>query len=273
MSSTDPPTDSVLADAPIVSDEEPFRSLITQKELSECDREQLHHIGVIQGDTGHLLMFEYPSGRITAHDQNIRKVKWIRHREGSSTLFEGTGGSSTDETSSLSSSQSSLNGLIDGVEHVPLLGENLHCWIPYMLYMQVTKMVEDMKKARSQRAFYFFTHRKRSYALSVSTTSTDFFILAMEIEEDIPGQAVRSVLSQLGILIRQQCALQVAYSLKLNTHFAFLCASDRQPTQRLSVISVVSSSFMRMKPLPTRRAILCLISFREALIEAWCIGF
>jgi hypothetical protein len=158
------------------------RSHITPKELSECDREKLHHIGFIQGGSGHLIIFEYPCGKITAHDRDIRNIKWIRQREGNSGFMD-----FNDGTSSLSSSQSSLT---EEAEPVPLLGAFLHCWIPYNLYMVVTDMVVDMKKARSQRAFNFFTHRKKSYAISLSTTVLDYSIVSMEIELAEDGQEV-----------------------------------------------------------------------------------
>lgn len=192
MGDDDRPLPEVAVPSPSATlPQEPLdtRSHISHKELSECDREPLHHIGSIQGDAGHLLFFEYPSGRITAHDRDIRRVKWVRHRDVG--VVNGVlDAPSSDGTSSLSSSQSSLT---EDQEHIPLLGTYLHCWIPYSLYMIVTDMVEDMKMARSQRAFNFFNYRKRSYAISISTTMSDYSVVSMEVEELENEQEVRCV--------------------------------------------------------------------------------
>lgn len=56
------------------------RNDISEKELSECDREKLHLLGHIQGDSGNVLFFSYPEGRILAADNNIRNISWIRKR-------------------------------------------------------------------------------------------------------------------------------------------------------------------------------------------------
>ena len=53
---------------------------LTEKELSECDREQLHLIGHIQGKSGHVLFISYPSGKILACDARIRAIPWVRER-------------------------------------------------------------------------------------------------------------------------------------------------------------------------------------------------
>lgn len=161
-------------DAMAASVDSRFR--ITPQELSECDREPLHHIGNIQGSSGHLLMFEYPCGKITAHDRDIRQVEWIRHRDGA-TMRD----SVVSEGSFEGGSQGSLEYCPDQ-EHISLLGTYMHCWIPYNLYMAVNDIVEDMKKARSRRAFHFYTYRQCSYALSFSTTEEDISVVAVEIE-------------------------------------------------------------------------------------------
>ena len=52
--------------------------MITEKELSECDREQLHLLGNIQDGAGNVLFFSYPSREILAADLKVRAVPWIR---------------------------------------------------------------------------------------------------------------------------------------------------------------------------------------------------
>ncbi|GKY92076.1 hypothetical protein MPSEU_000179000 [Mayamaea pseudoterrestris] len=185
------------------------RSTITRKELSECDREELHHIGYIQGGSGHLLFFEYPSGKIIAHDRDVRQVKWVRHRDAGAVTHKND--SSSDGTSSLSSSQSSLE---HDQEHIPLLGGFLHCWIPYNLYMVVMDMVEDMRTARSQRAFNFYNHRRRSYAISLSTTNSELLIVSMEIEqaEDEQETADARTLGHLGRIVEFYAHETIAFT-------------------------------------------------------------
>ena len=52
--------------------------MITDTELSECDREALHLIGSIQGGhSGHVCYFRYPSSRILAVDAHICDIPWI----------------------------------------------------------------------------------------------------------------------------------------------------------------------------------------------------
>ena len=64
------------------------KNQITSTELSECDREELHHIGQIQGgQTGHAIFFSNNSAStdgcltIYAADQDILSVDFINHEQ------------------------------------------------------------------------------------------------------------------------------------------------------------------------------------------------
>lgn len=84
------PLDSPVAAAPSSVD----KNHITSTELSECDREELHHIGQIQGGhTGHAIFFsttwttddgdgdmqqQQQHYTIFAADQDILSIAWIK---------------------------------------------------------------------------------------------------------------------------------------------------------------------------------------------------
>jgi hypothetical protein len=160
------------------------RSQISQKELSECDREPLHHIGSIQGGTGHLLFINYPSGKIIAYDEKIQQIPWIVHRTKTAKHQVPRGDepfaySSDSDSSATSTSQSGDTSLGPN----DMLDTYLQSWIPYKLYTIIYNTVEGMKVAQSQRGFHFYTHRKVPYALSLSTTMDDFSVIGIEIEE------------------------------------------------------------------------------------------
>lgn len=184
------------------------RNMISQKELNECDREPLHHIGALQGDSGHCLFFQYPSGRIVGHDEKIHFVKWIRPRELRSastakllmsaqhiTFAQEThtihprkhADSDTLDLSDVESTSSSVSclGYDEEIENgaPDMIGTYIQAWIPFRLYSTIFEIVEGMKKALSQRSFHFYIHRGRSYALSISTTALDYSVIGVEIEE------------------------------------------------------------------------------------------
>ena len=50
---------------------------ISETELIECDREQLHYLGAIQGDSGHVVFWSQESGEILAHDEQIHDIPWV----------------------------------------------------------------------------------------------------------------------------------------------------------------------------------------------------
>jgi len=66
-------------DKDVVITENQDRHLITDKELSECDREQLHLIGTIQDGVGHVFFFSHPMGEVLALDVKIMDIPWIRN--------------------------------------------------------------------------------------------------------------------------------------------------------------------------------------------------
>ena len=54
-------------------------NVITDKELTECDREPLHLIGHIQGDTGHTLFISNPEANIIGADANAAAIRLTYH--------------------------------------------------------------------------------------------------------------------------------------------------------------------------------------------------
>lgn len=127
------------------------RHMITDKELSECDREALHLIGHIQGQAGHVLFVAWPRHTILAADALITQVPWV-------SSSSGVAGSSP-------------------------LGQTLEDWIPQDLLTEIDKIVADMKDAKSSRAFHFYNHDATTFSLSVSTTASDYSVIGLEVEE------------------------------------------------------------------------------------------
>ena len=181
------------------------RNDISEKELSECDREKLHLLGHIQGDSGNVLFFSYPEGRILAADANIRNISWIRKRGGSHKKMRSASysGSVASSAASVSVSSSTTGGSISTTAASPevapisddeerqqrdedrtreMLGSYLQYWIPYELYLELFEAVETMKKAKSTRTFHFYQHRRDPHAITLSTTSRDCTVIGVEIE-------------------------------------------------------------------------------------------
>ena len=167
---------------------------ISAKELSECDRQQIHLLGHVQGGAGHVLFLSYPKGEIVAADADIRNLPWIRQRGTHTGKRRDSAGGSSMSPSAASSQASSqavanitprkrdLDELLVESKARDLLGSYLQFWVPYGLYLEIFEAVEGMKKAKSTRTFHFYKHKTNSYALTLSTTSWDCSIVSIEIE-------------------------------------------------------------------------------------------
>lgn len=136
------------------------RNTISQKELSECDREDLSHIGLIQGGCGHVLFIKHPSGVIIGHDEDVRQVEFFTPppREPSK---------------------------------VSLIGTRLVDCIPLQLHTTILECVSQMRMAMSLRTFYFYAVGDKTFALSISSTEPDYSVIGIEIESTPDGQEVR----------------------------------------------------------------------------------
>ena len=141
-------------EAPVPTANAAEEPIITEQELSECDRDQIQFIGTIQGDSGNFLTFTYPDGVIECCDAKILDVPWIQ--------------SPTDE------GETNKKGLI--------LAAKLSACIPESLYKEIDELVLDMKRNVSQRAFHFYKHDSVCYALSLSCCDHDFGTIGIEIE-------------------------------------------------------------------------------------------
>lgn len=124
-------------------------TVISETELSECHCEQLHLIGNIQADSGHVVYMSYPEGEIIAADKNACSIEWIKSR--------------TNETT--------------------LIGSSVEAWIPFDLYTDLFKSILDMIKAFSYQAFMSYKHNGVSYTISVSSTDHDYKTIGFEIED------------------------------------------------------------------------------------------
>jgi hypothetical protein len=134
------------------------RDSITEKELTECNRERLDYIARIQGGAGHLLFIEYPSGRILAHDRDIRKVPWIK--EGNETSAD-------------------LPKLVEE----SLIDSDIASFCPEDFYEALFSDLGNLSVASSPRTFRFYSHKDKAYDISVSSTASDYSIVGIEIEE------------------------------------------------------------------------------------------
>ncbi|KAG7354162.1 diatom phytochrome 1 [Nitzschia inconspicua] len=162
---------------------------ITDMGLTECDREKIHFLQHIQADVGHVLFFSFPEGKILATDTKIRQaVPWFQYRgrpeECRSSVALSTDGEDNENgeaahgaSTNISLQSAEVQSLLEDV-----LGSSLISWVPYSCYKQIYEALEEMKKGRSQRSFLFFCYKKRSYAISLSTTKLDMSIIGMEIE-------------------------------------------------------------------------------------------
>ena len=184
------------------------RNLISDKELSECDREKLHLIGHVQGGSGHVLFISYPEGKILAGDANAASVPWIRerkdlnHKRANEELQQEAGGTSstaaipasegTGVATSAASGAASLQDenstqndqqVIESSAVDEMIGSPLQKWLPASLYQDIVDSIESMKKARSNRTFLFYEYREDAYAISLSTTNRVCSNICVEIED------------------------------------------------------------------------------------------
>lgn len=215
---------------------------ITEKELSECDRQQIQYLGNIQGDAGSVIFISYPEGKIIAADQNIRSIPWIQ-RSSTSTGSDADTDTDTDDDernnkeapgrvesmsddSSFSSSYSNIStgtGTGTGTDTANknkqqenedstcvMLNTELRTWIPQKLYTLLYEGIDEMVQDKSRRSFRFFQHSdgcNQSYAISLSpTTENSFSTIGIEIElvndVDSPGDFYKTLLSVSRIMER-----------------------------------------------------------------------
>jgi len=183
------------------------RSLISDKELSECDREKLHLIGHTQGGSGHTIVITYPEGKILACDAKVCEVPWVRKREDikqkrTSKDVEGRaiGASSANATlTSALAQEVSPNRPANGTTTdasdatataAQLINCPLHSWLPPSLLKDIYDSIESMKKARSSRTFLFYEYRDDAYAVSLSTSTQMCTNICIEIEDIEDTEAV-----------------------------------------------------------------------------------
>lgn len=199
------PANTTIPIRNVKSDATADRNLISDKELSECDREKLHLIGHTQGGSGHALFISYPEGKILACDANAFTVPWIRRREdlnqkraNEELLRQQNGGgsvagttiaasASAGEATAVAADAASLPAVnMDMVESSSveeMIGCALQRWLPPSLYHDIIDSIESMKKARSTRTFLFYEYREDAYAVSLSTTNRLCSNICVEIEE------------------------------------------------------------------------------------------
>lgn len=165
------------------------REMITDKELSECDREKLHLIGNIQDGAGHVLFFSHPQGVVMAADLKVLDVPWIRVRDPSTARKDTEMEASSAKrpklqfnTDASQSKISSSNGGRINEDARNVLGLKLEECIPARLQQDILEAIDTMVKAKSQRTFRFFSFEEENYAISVSTTTNDYSTVGIEIE-------------------------------------------------------------------------------------------
>lgn len=143
------------------------RNAITHKELSECDREQLHLIGNIQGDCGHVLVLKLPEETIVAADAGILAVPFI-HKE-----------KEKDEDNDMSDDDDYGRYNNAHQELMRFLGSSWKDWIPNDIY---DTTMAAIKSLTTHRGFRFVTFQGLQYALSVSYDENDSSMISIEIE-------------------------------------------------------------------------------------------
>ena len=152
---------------------------LSQKVLSECDREQLHLLGNIQGGAGNVLFVSYPEGKITAADAQVHSVSFIQRQGAPLNAKEGE----DDEPSSPRAVAPDELAKDAEAPTRALLGTNLETWIPAKLNTAIWKQIDGMVRAKSKRVFHFFKWNTNSYAITVHATQDDYKSLGIEIEK------------------------------------------------------------------------------------------
>jgi hypothetical protein len=107
-------------------------NIISDKELSECGREDIGHIGLVQGGCGHVLFIKNPSEEIVGHDGDIEQVEFIKSQD--SKKVSGNGSSSPPIVSNL-------------------VGGQLKDVVPGSLHNTITQCVAQMTMELSRRTF------------------------------------------------------------------------------------------------------------------------
>lgn len=159
--------------------------VITQKELSECDREELHLIGNVQGNAGHTLFISYPEANIIGADAKIGEVRWVRQRGVAFKRRCNTDLGRAENTYAQEKPmgpQAAMNGMETGFAE-ELIGSSLRLWIPEDLYSEVMESIDSMKKAKSTRTFLFYEYEKDAFAISLSVSGKKFDTVCVEIED------------------------------------------------------------------------------------------
>jgi two-component system, chemotaxis family, sensor kinase Cph1 len=162
---------------------------ISENEMNECDRIGLHHIDRIQADSGHVLYWRHPSGSIAAYDALLHEVPWIRKgREDNANLNIDT----------FEKKFKFRKGMAPTAEPQPsLLGETLQDWIPMSLYNAIMGLLKGMMSSRSHRTCHFSSYCNKAYAISLSTTESDYSMIGMEIEEVDASETANSFFNTL----------------------------------------------------------------------------
>lgn len=119
-------------------------AIISQKELTECDREPVQLIQQVQSGCGHVV-FVKQDGRIVAHDEQFGKVPWV----------------------TVSS---------DGY-----IGSQLEEWIPDDVLSKIRPVLDGLEIGKSERNFLFHSHDGIAFAISVSMAVAEIY--GIEIEE------------------------------------------------------------------------------------------
>lgn len=131
-------------------------SQFTKQDLYGCDAESIHLCGKIQGATGHLLLFDQPTGSIVAADDRILEVLWIQTPKET-----GTG---------------------DKVDSV--IGVPLQACVPPNIHACLMDAVKTMKEGMLSRTFQFVAHEGVNYAVTLASTFRDYRRISAEIEID-----------------------------------------------------------------------------------------
>ncbi|CAB9505131.1 Phytochrome-like protein cph1 [Seminavis robusta] len=144
---------------------------LPSKELSDCDREQLHLLAHIQGSAGNVFFVSFPDWIIIAADATVKSIPWILER-----------GMSRMDPPSPHSVRPALNHkrLRD------ILGTPFSRWIPFDLAADIRTAAEEMVQTKSRRVFRFFSYRGDSYSITVfkatASKNNPYSQLGIEVE-------------------------------------------------------------------------------------------
>lgn len=160
--------------------------VITEKELSECDREKLHLLGNIQDGAGHVLFFSHPQGEVLAADLKVHKVPFIRITKDTASDEDQCQPPPSKKKKKMQPGEKSDESDEEGQlkDAGSLLGVNIGECLPSKLKEDIIEAIEAMEKARAKRTYRFFSFEGTSYAISLSSATEDSNkIICVEIEE------------------------------------------------------------------------------------------